>query len=43
MREHAYSGLMSEVMLQALRTLNPRPTNFLLDQVPAKSTDTQPD
>ncbi|NVJ09699.1 hypothetical protein HUW63_31305 [Myxococcus sp. AM001] len=33
MREHSYSYLFSEVMFQALRTLDPRPTNFILDQL----------
>ncbi|WP_082207042.1 imm11 family protein [Corallococcus macrosporus] len=32
-REHSYSYLFSEVMFQALRALDPRPTNFVLDQL----------
>ncbi|MFP2960930.1 imm11 family protein [Myxococcus sp. 1LA] len=46
MREHTYSFLMSERMQQELGELDPVPTNFYfeeLDQVPAKSTDTQPE
>ncbi|WP_240358393.1 imm11 family protein [Myxococcus vastator] len=45
MREHSYSYLISEVMIQELRTLTPRPTNFLLDpleHVPSTSSKTPP-